>query len=384
MHTSSTSLTAHRVARRRLLLAGLGGSLAACVPVPYGSYYRPGTTDGVPHRLRGELCQGATGPETRIELDAALRLSASAHRGDSDRNRPQWPLRIGIVLPPGRSLQFESDRPDIVELGSGRPIAAAVAVVARRLVTIAADAPVDLARLRPVATANPAGASVGIGLPALGSFAPAALLLRGPTVRIGDASHAFPAVRMSLPVGSEVQSIARYHTEQRRQQLQTRLEACRRDTPQRACDNIPKYDDTSFEVDAGPVTWRGGFLRHLDSRKAATLRGSLRLDLRGADRWRLVDPVVELQDAAGGPPQQLPLARLQIGFDERIALSTPLHPSAEERGDTDIDLELALPDGPPDFEVRLPAALLDGRRTSFPPLRFERRRFDGGLLPFNC
>ena len=53
-------------------------------------------------------------------------------------------------------------------------------------------------------------------------------------------------------------------------------------------------------------------------------------------------------------------------------------------GLTDVQIEALLLGGMPDFEVRLPALRVGDATREIAPIRFERRRFDGGIEPFNC
>jgi hypothetical protein len=53
-------------------------------------------------------------------------------------------------------------------------------------------------------------------------------------------------------------------------------------------------------------------------------------------------------------------------------------------GDARITIEVLLPGAAPDFDVVLPDLLLGTQRVAIPPIRFERRTFDGGIEPFNC
>lgn len=377
-----------QVSRRRLLLGALAlpASLGGCVVAPYGTYYRPASDDPRAVYKRG-WCQGQAGPTTRIELaiEGSVTIAARAERDFTERQRTELPLRVTVTLPAaparfeGRTLQIVAD---------GKAINAAQTVRAFGGATVAADAWVEATRLRP---AGPAGVADKGDAPfgraffrfiGPAGFAPESMTLSGPAVQFDDGRLPFPAVELRRPASAS--SPDEYRSAAEQADLEARAAACRRDTPQRACQNIVDFGASrSFAFTSGPLQWQGRWLRYARSNGEARVDGDLVLAMREPRRWRPGSAQATLR--GDGAEHALGIAQFEVRFVDRIALDTPLHAGrADGRTATTLQIEALLPDGLPDFELRLPPLQTDGRRVTIAPIRFERRSLDGGIEPFNC
>lgn len=362
--------------RRALLQAALALPLAGCLPAPYGTYYRPAAVDA-PARLKRGWCQGGAGPESVIELDAPLPLTAQVEVASG---RPPGPLRLSFVLPAGRSLAFATDEAKLVG-GDGRVLAVRPPLSVRRSLDVAPGRTAEADALAPIARPE-TGAYLALRAELAGGFGPPALRLRGPELRIDDRPLAALEVDLARPEGD---GLLRYRSTERRRTLEARTADCRRDTPQRACENLLLYDDLSFEHRNAGAAWQGSVNVYRRGSSLQPLRVELTLQAPGSRRWQLADGRLRLDDPASGRHETLSFAAMTLGFDQSFPLSTPIRATpAAWPADTHCRLELAVPEGWERFELRLPAAHLDGRPAAFPALRFERRRFDGGFEPFNC
>lgn len=362
--------------RRTLLRAALALPLAGCLPTPYGSYYRPSAV-GAPARLKRGWCQGGAGPESVIELDAPLAMSAQV---EVVAGRPPGPLRLSWVVPAGRSLAFASEELRLTGT-DGRTSTQRPTLSVWRTLTVAPGQVAEADRLAPLALPQ-AGASLALRADAPGGFAPPALRLRGPQLRVDDRPLAPLAVELARPEGD---GLLRYHSAERRRALETRAADCRRETPQLACENLLRYDDLSFERPDAGATWRGALSAFRRDSGFQPLRVELKLEAPAARRWLLVDASARLEDPATDRQERLSFSSMAVSFAQSAPLSTPIRPTPPDLpGDTRCRLELPLPEGLDSFELRLPAARLDDRPVDLPALRFERRRFDGGFEPFNC
>lgn len=363
--------------RRRLLLAAMTLQLVGCLPMPYGRYHLPSAVDAPARRRRG-WCQGQAGPETQIELDTPLPWVAQVLSvpGRADL------LRVELTLPASRGLQFASDELQLVG-ADGRVLAQRPQARVRRAVRVTPRLDVDAAKLSPAATAQPSIVAAVLTADGPAGYAPTSLKLAGPRLLADGRSVAVPTIELDRPDGD---AVLRYHSLERRRALEAQVGACRRDTPQRACDNLLRYDDLSFEqADGSGFAWRGT-VSSFDSRvRPRPLRIELTLDAPHAGRWRLDDPTVMLSDAATGHRESVRVESMTLRFDQTVALSAPIRPApAEHPAETRWQVEVPLPADLDRFELRLPAARLDGREATFPRLRFESRAFDGGFEPFNC
>jgi hypothetical protein len=377
--------------RRRLLLGTLALPLApaltGCIVAPYGVYYRPQSADPGA-RYKRAWCQGQAGPTTRIELplDGGVTLSARAERDYPERNRPELPLRFSLTLPGGVLARFEGERLQIVGAG-GAAIDAPVTVLASGGATLLANAWIDAAALRPAgarasAAADPHGrARIRVSGPA--GFTPEVFSFVGPSVDVEGSVIAFPALEVRRPASAGNPNEYRSAAEQA--SLEARAAACRRDTPQRACQNLIDYGASrSFHFGSGPLQWQGRWFRAAWRPGEPWLDGELSLALREPWRWRFASNRIELRDATGAA-QSLTFAQFDLRFVDRIALDAPLHEQrVEGRADTQVQVEALLPGDVGDFEMRLPPLRNGDRRVVIAPIRFDKRSFDGGIEPFNC
>lgn len=361
--------------RRALLRTALALPLAGCLPVPYGSYYLPTAVDAPARRVRG-WCQGQAGPETRLELDQPLPLSAQVQLVPG---RPAGPLRLAVRLPPGRSLQFDADELQMV-LGDGRRLSSRPTMAVWRTLALPPGVEADAARLAPLA--GPAATRATMSALGPEGYAPRTLRLRGPTLGIDGRRLAIPAETLTRPEGD---SLLRYRSAARLRELEARTADCRRDTPQRACDNLLRYDDLSFQGSEDELVWRAMVASVDISRRGRQLRVDLGLESPRALRWRLVEPQLVVDDEAGAGRRTLELRSLDLRYTQNGPLAAAIRATPSELpAETHVEIDLALPEGLERFDVRLPAARIDGRASALALLRFERRSLDGGFEPFNC
>jgi hypothetical protein len=254
---------------------------------------------------------------------------------------------------------------------------------------VAADAWVEATKLRPsgaTAAATDADAPFGrvfFRFAGPVGFAPEAVTLTAPALRFDEGEVASPAVELRRP--GSASSPNEYRSADEQASLKARADACRRDTPQRACQNIVDFGASrSFALDLGPLRWQGRWVRYEFNNGEARLDGDLVLAVREPRRWRLATTQVTLRDAAGAV-QTLDIPAFDVRFVDRITLDAPLHAEpVGRRADTEMQIEVLLPGTAPDFELRLPPLRVDGQRIATTPIRFEKRSLDSGVEPFNC
>lgn len=375
--------------RRRWLLGAAALPLAGCVATPYGPYHRPSSTDPSARSVRA-WCGGTAGPVTRLELDAGsgVRITARAERDHAERNRPDLPLRIAIELPRDRPVQLN---PAALEVRSGRNGILAIAATTRVHggARLGATDEVDVEPLRPGGRHGLAADSLAprgwavLELLGMEGDTPMALELSGPAVNGDGRRWSFPTVELRRPPSRD--TIGWYRSATQRQALADRAAACRRDTPKLACDNLERYSQASFEVDDGEIAWRGEIGALQVPATAQRLRAEIFLAVRRASRWRLDGAAFPMRDLDTGRRQTLRAVRLDLRFAETLPAGAVLElPPAAAASSAIVNLEVPLPSGIGDFEVRIPPVDVGGRRVDVAPLRFERQSFDGGIEPFNC
>mgnify|MGYP001024430202 CR=1 FL=1 len=200
---------------------------------------------------------------------------------------------------------------------------------------------------------------------------------------LDSVSVPFAPVTLRWPAG--IRNPSEYRSDAEQAWLAARAETCRRETPQRACDNLIEFGlSRSFTDDAGPVRWQGRWWRSSGRDGTVTVHGELSLAVQSDTPWRFADNAIRLSDVAG-IEHVLRFERIDIVFRAGVAQEAPLHVDrAAGAGATEVRIEVLLPGGVPDFEVRLPALRVGAATREIAPIRFERRRFDGGIEPFNC
>lgn len=378
-------------ATRRRLLKGAAalsaGALGGCIVTPYGPYYRP-ASNHPGAKYKGAWCQGVAGPLAVVEVPLApgVKLTARAERGYAERDRADLPLRMELTVPPSQPFRFSGPL-KVSESGTGRPLGGEPQVHVFRLAALAPDAWVDAPRLRPSGSAgvpsraeSPYG-SAAIELEFEPGYAPETFRIDGLVLTHEAGRNAMPAVSLTRQSGKLMGRD--YRSPEMHAQLERKADACRRDTPKLACDNIVQFSSISFETDSADVRWSGRWYVLGDGPRAR-LDGSIDVAPRKPGRWRIAGDAVTVRDAAG-EVRQGRVSGIRVAVNDRIALDTPLFTGpVDGTGDAQVSIEVALPAGAPDFDVVLPDVLLGSQRIAGPSIRFDRRTFDGGIEPFNC
>lgn len=368
------------IARRALLrAAGLLPlvSLGGCVVAPYGTYHRPSSALAGA-QLGKAWCQGQSGPETRLQADLqGVRLSVRTER--QPRSGPPGVLLFAeLTLPPGQLLHWQGQPRVQVD---GRPLSVTPEVSARRSQLLAAGQWVDLVALRPGTAAIDPQAPYGTLYvrPAPIAGQPQRVVVEGLAVERAGARWALPATSLARPASRTLPDV--YRSEAEQAAVLARSDACRRDTPQQACDNIVEFSSDSHRGQDAALRWRGRWYGLRRSGGPRQFEGEMFLQPLRAGRLRVVDEGWQVRSEEGGAVQPLRSAQTRLSFDDRLDAGQVVPAAGVE---TRILVQALLPEDVPTFEFLLPTFATGGRRVEPPPIRFERRRFDGGLEPFNC
>ena len=378
----------HRRCLLKAAIALAAAGSAGCVVAPYGPYYRP-STEHPAATYKGAWCQGVAGPKAVVELPLApgVTLTARAQRGYAERDRPELPLRIEFTVPPHQPARFAGATLGVVGARSGKALGQAPEVTVYRYATLPADAWIDPARIRPSGAAGTAlkadaphgSASLRVSLEP--GFTPDRLQLDSIVITRDVGAIRMPSVAMSRPASKS--SVRDYRSPALHAHLEQQAATCRRETPQLACDNIVEHSTVSFMIAEPAAHWSGRWFVFGDGARAR-VEGGIDFAPRAPGRWRVASNAVTVRDA-DGTARTAGFSQLRLAFNDRIALDTPLFAGpVDGTGDARVAIEVPLPDGAPDFDVVLPDLLLGTQRVAIPPIRFERRTFDGGIEPFNC
>lgn len=321
-----------------------------------------------------------------LPLASGVLLTARAQRGFVERDRPELPLRIEITLPAQQPARF-GGAVRVVESATGKALGSAPEVTVFRYATLKADGWVDPLHVRPSGAAGtPLKADAPYGDATLrvsfeAGFVPERLQLDGLVIARDDGALAMPPVVMTRPASKS--SPRDYRSPALHARLEQEAATCRRETPQRACDNIVEHSNVSFAIEEPTARWSGRLFVFGDG-PGARVSGDIHFAPTSPGRWRLLSSTVKARYAAD-ETRQASIDAVRIAFNDLIALDTPLFAGpVEGTGDARITIEVLLPGAAPDFEVTLPDLTLGAQRIPIPPIRFERRTFDGGIEPFNC
>ena len=368
------------LARRALLrAAGLLPlvSLGGCVVAPYGTYHRP--SSALPGAQLGKAwCQGQSGPETRLQADLqGVRLSVRTE--PQPRGGPPGLLLFAeLTVPPGQLLHWQGE-PRV--LAEGRPLALVPQVSARRSLLLAPGQWADVVTLRPGTIAMDAQAPYGSLLvrPAPVSEQPSRVRVEGLALEQAGARWVLPATPLARPASRTLPDVYRSDAEQAA--VLARAGACSLETPQQACDNIVEYSSDSHRGQDAALRWRGRWYLARRSGAAPRFEGELNLQPLRAGRLRIVDSAWQVRSEDGGAAQPLRSSQVRLSFDDRLVAGHVVPAATVE---TRITVQAMLPEDVPTFDLLLPAFATAGRKVESTSIRFERRRFDGGVEPFNC
>jgi hypothetical protein len=364
----------------------LAAALAGCVPAPYGSYLRPSYPDPS-SAVAKAACDGQAGPPSKLSFVAPgqLKVAVSAQRPARDRNRPVWLVSIDLTPPSDAGFRFLSDalhvaggrdepgdriKPDVVARSSQR-------LPARTWIEIPRLGPTSQAAAQRALDDRPGSdvveVSLGIGeLPGT----PRRIRVVLPTAQ--TAGQRFEVPVQELAADSDEPAAQTLRSPGYVAALAERETACHMQTPQLACENIPRYDPYSFRQESGPFTYLGRFWNFRGA-KQEPLRFELQVQARTAQPWQIVDPVVRITDVASGETRAHAFDEMQVSVRYPAALDTHLRGHAPQ-----MLITVPLARSRPRYFVQLPPYVVHGRRYEVKLIELEQRLFDAGLEPFNC
>lgn len=384
----------------------LGTVMAGCAPVPLGSYYKPLYPAATPQQVsyRGDQCHGASGAPVTLRLILAegveLQLGSRPAPGGDGRE-----LMLEIELLPGRQLQFAHHQIAIQRDQSPWETISAPDWQLHSRLPVDARQPIDVAALSatPDLLAGPDAPSLEGTLSASYSFKPfmpehievdlpGIQVSTAPTLNVAAPSVTARAMaRPELYEGQyrDTRSLV-YRTSSQQHVLDQKLQACRSSgQTARQCQRLLDADDGRLQLHQGAFTFDSRWYLY-DTRRHEPFRGELSIRFEQPLRWQLDPPRVRVRDP-GQPDVShehiLDTAWLTLAynapFGSRVQLAPGLPASGTLAG-TRLRLELPLPGPAAVYRVQLPPLLINGKSQPLKVFELERRRFDMGLMPFNC
>jgi len=230
----------------------------------------------------------------------------------------------------------------------------------------------------------------------LADFRPARLQAQLPGLRIADGARSRELPPLVLDA-SAVQLLraggsgpTAYRTGEASAAVMLRYEQCLRNAQREPaqCRQILDFDDRGFDIDRGGVRYAG---RWYVFDANAPFRGELTIEHKTPAAWQLAPGEIRLRDAAGAAtsPARIDGMTVHLRYAAPFASAFTGANNDSALPFTKVSLVMRLPPAAGGaaaqrYVLRLPDISIDGTLMPLRPVEFERRRFDVGVLPFNC
>lgn len=375
------------------------------IPVPRGSYYKPIAANDNP-RYAGDLCQGAAGAPVSMALDLAdgASLSVATRPATAAGQSDGLTLQVEIALRGETRMQWTDSAVTVSpENGAARRFTPDWQVSGNR--PLPPSGRVDWSRLSPAPNLfqpgqpTPKDFSARLATSfAWPTFAPARLEVVLPGFRSAAQSvgpRTFTLNAMQDGVGATSSPGRRsihYRTGALARQQTALAEACAREAqaPQHvSCAERASMKTETYAFPHGPLTVSGRWWIY-DPTRNDPLRSQLEFQLSEALEPDWTHPQITVRAGTGdaaGDVRRIDLGAFTAYSRFRAPLTTELvggnaaAPAGVTRASFQLDLGTARPSR---YRVELPPIRIDGQTLPARTIELERRRFDVGILPFNC
>jgi hypothetical protein len=366
--------------------------LSACVPAPFGAYYKPDYASDSATLIK-EYCQGEAGPPSVLTFKAThgVAITVTTAKSYMDSAREDTPLTITVNVPKNTAIQFASDNLRISETLNGEGYKALTTLKVAALVPMGKDDVVDLDSAGPVSSmvakkaissqsaASVSKAHIDIEFPDK-QFHPDVAVLHLPAVNIKGETITFPAP--SLIANTQDKGWWRYESKEHQQAREVQYSRCVADTPQLHCKNILQIIDTSYRLtnsgfDISGNLFMAGFTQN------PTLTGRLDFSNSTTDPWHFTTNDIYVEDIKTGDVRHFYFDKFSVFFGWfDVPLTTEVKGA---KADATIRIETTLGKRMrPKYYIKLPPMLINGQEYVFKPIELDLKMFDGGVQPFNC
>lgn len=380
---------------RSIVLLLLMYLLTACVPAPYGPYYRPSYPDNSAALIK-EFCGGEAGPPSVLTFNVAdgVTFTVATAKSYSERSRKDVPLTITLNVPSNTTAQFLSDDLSISGSPNGEDKIAVPLQVAA-LVPMGKKDVVDIDRIGPVTSlavqkfiqAHPDHAVSEVHIDFnLGNekFHPEVISLHLPAFSTSGASITIPPLK--LVANTQDKGWWKYETREHKQAREERYVRCLKETPHLHCKNILQVIDEGFRLDMAGIEITGR-LAKADFTQKPKITGRLNFASRSVEPWQFSTNHIRAEDIKTGETHHYYFNQFAVFFGwYDVPLSTAIKGGHSELGGNKT-LRIATSLGEKylsKYYIKLPPILINGHKYVLKPIELELKLFDGGIEPFNC
>jgi len=344
---------------RLLGLIVITGALSSCLPAPYGAYYRPSYPDNSATFERRD-CGRSAGPYSWLKLTAQdgsiLRVTLKKNR----QNRLE--LWMGLHLSGFSTLQFTSDVIRLSDLEEGTEWTIEAKALSLSSPVLSGPIPynqvVDFGKVAPTAPEQVLN-DLEVWIPfSIRGFSPDAVRMHLPEIIAGNDKYPIPSILLEADMEKREYKKGRW-------------------------DWWPykwKHVKINGFTISGGATGGLGVFSKVDVRlKVPELGGNIMVYFPADMKWKFATNVIRFEDVNSGEVRQIHFTHLRPVFNTEVTFTAPFccttYAGAEVPiGDT----------WPEKLRVQIPPLLINGKEFVIKPITFDLRRFDVGIVPFNC
>lgn len=378
---------------RYIALLLLTGSLTACVPAPYGPYYRPSYPDSSATLIK-KFCRGEAGPPSILTFTIAngVNFTVTTAKSYSERARKDIPLTITMNVPSNVTVQFLSDdlRISDTQSSEGNKVAPSFKVGALLPMINSKDV-VDIDRIGPVTSrvvqkfiqthpgSKVSEAHVDFSL-GNEKFHPEIISLQLPSVHTNGTAIAIPPLQ--LIANTQDKGWWKYETREHRQAREKKYARCLEETPHLHCENILQILDEGYDFDATEFEMTGRLFMAGYTRNPK-LSGHLSLVINNVAPWQFTTNEIRGEDIKTAEVQHYYFDQFSVFFGWYDVPFTTVVKGLQSG--TTIRIESSLGEqSRSKYYIKLPPLLINGHEYVLKPIELDLKMFDGGIEPFNC
>ena len=325
-------------------------ALNSCLPGLYGEYYKPSYPDSSVSFER-EWCGGSVGPFSVIKVPTPVGYLKVILRENIKNQLYIW---IGFKNLGSSTLQFTSDAIRVSDLKKGAEwtITAKDFELFGNQKNFPHDSIINLDKVLPVSLENFTNDIATRIFFSIDDFSPQSVLVNLPPIIENSTKHQIQPLLLDTDKNGKTSKWHKKNT-----------------TIGQFKVNVWANSDFQGNTKVGS--------RH----KATKFKGEIGIYFPAGKRWKFGSNKISFENAISGEMRQFYFPHLRVDPFTIVSFTTPFCCSS------DASMHVPLIENevrPRKLRVKIPPLLINGKTFIIKPITFELRRFDGGILPFNC